>query len=51
MPRVSKFIYVKPKRDLTKGADAEDNSWQRVGLANGNNIPLVVANAESYHAY
>lgn len=37
------------KRDLLKGAGAEDGLRQRTGLAIGNNILIVVANAESYH--
>lgn len=37
------------KRDLLKGAGAEDDLRQKIGLAIGNNISIVVANAESYH--
>lgn len=38
------------KRNLRKGAGAEDGLWQKTDLAAGNNILVVVAkSAESYH--
>ncbi len=41
-----------PKRRFLKGADAEDDLWQKIGLAVRNNIlPVVAKLAESYHIY
>lgn len=43
MSSLGNFVNALPKRILPKGADAEDGSWQRTGLATGNNILVVVA--------